>query len=423
MISNGSSSILSFTGDSRWAVAGLVVAVLLLGGIPWDAQIPATAQITENTLPDSPIRIGPVYFTPAFELKDVGFDRNVFNDDAEERDFTATPSAMLEGVMLFGPMRVTGNSNTDYVWYQEFRSERSINNDVKLRLEGFFDRLHPWVTGQYVRTRERVGFEIDSRAQRTESVVESGLDWVVGSRTSLVLSGRLARNEYAGFEQFEGASLSEQLDSEERAYRAGLRFEVTPLTALQVDGEYGTARFSGGGSVRDNDSWSVMPRLTFQPDAVISGELMVGYKTLTPKSPVLETFEGVVALGSLTMSLLDVTRVAVELERNTSYSFEELHPYYVQTGARLTITQQIGGPFDVQITGGRFELNYRNLPDPVAGPRGTEQLTMGGLGIGYQIGETIRLGVNGQFQKRRSILRRDRDYDRTVYYGSISYLL
>ncbi|MCH7748822.1 MAG: outer membrane beta-barrel protein [Acidobacteria bacterium] len=422
MTSNGSWSRLSFTVDSRWAMVCLAVAVLLLRVAPCVAQVTGTVQIPENVPPDSPIQLGPLYLTPTFALRDIGVDNNVFNDDVQESDFTVTPSVEIAGVSLFGPMRFTGRLNTDYVWFQKFRSERSFNNTVDLRFEGFFDRLHPWATGEFVRTRARQGLEIDVRAQRTAPTIGAGLEWVVGSRTSLAVSSRLARIRYAGNEQFQGANLSEQLDSTTRTYGAGMRFELTPLTMLLVDGEYTTARFTGE-SVRNNNAWSVMPRLVFQPDAFISGELMVGFKTLTPTSPALEGFEGVVTQGNLTVSLLDVTQFRIEVERNTEYSFDPLHPYYVQTGATVTITQQIGGPFDLEVSLGRYELAYRDLPDPAFGPRGTEQLTTGKVGVGYRLGETFRVDINGQLEKRRSIFRRDREYDRVIYYGTLAYLL
>ena len=123
------------------------------------------------------------------------------------------------------------------------------------------------------------------------------------------------------------------------------------------------------------------------------------------------------------MSLLGVTRLGVVVERDTEYSFDPLHPYYVQTGATATITQQIGGPFDVQVSYGLYELRYQDLPDPVSGPRGTERLTRTGFGVGYRLGESVRIAVNGQLVNRRSIFTPNRDYDRIVYYGSISCLL
>ena len=420
MIPDGFRSSPAVAGGRRWPVAGLVVTAMI-----WAAPCAAQrglSQILENTPPDSPIRLGPLYVSPLFELKDVGIDSNVFNDGREERDLTATTSAQLATVMLAGPMRVTGELTTDYVWYQKLRSERSVNNNAGLRLEGFFDRLHPWMLGRFIRTRERPGLEIDARALRRSPILRTGVDWVVGGRTSLVVAGRFERTDYADLERFSGASLAEQLNNDTQAYTAGVRFELTSLTALQVDAELGTARFDDE-PVRDNDSWAVLPRLLFQPDAMISGELMVGYRTLTPKSPELEMFAGIVAQGDLTLSLLDVTQVGIEVSRDTQYSFEELHPYYVQTGGRVSITQQIGGPFDVEITAGRYELAYRDLLDPVSGPRGVERLTTAGLGVGYRLGESIKIGVYGQLEKRGSIFRPDRDYDRIVYYGSISYLL
>ena len=407
-------------GVGRWPVACLVVTAMAWAA-PCAAQVGPT-QIPENTPPESPIRLGPLYVSPLFEITDVGFDSNVFNDDREERDLTATVSAQVASVMLVGPMRVTGELTTDYVWFQKVRSERSVNNDVGLRLEGFFDRLHPWILGEFIRTRERAGFEIDSRALRRAPTVTAGMDWVVGSRTSLTVTGRFGRTEYADSERFSGANLAEQLNNDAQTYTAGVLFELTPLTALQVDGELGRARFTDE-RVRDNDSWAVLPRLLFQPDAMVSGELMVGYRTMTPTRRELRMFAGVVAQGDLTISLLDVTQFAIEVSRDTQYSYDELHPYYVQTGGGVSVTQQIGGSFEVKISAGRYELVYRDLPDPVKGPRGVEQLTTVGLGVGYRLGESITIGVQGQFQRRRSILRADRDYDRNVYYGSVSYLL
>ena len=208
MRSNGAWFRLSSTADRRWPVACLTMAVLLLRVVPCVAQV-GTVQIPKNIPPDSPIQLGPFYVTPIFELRDIGMDTNVFNDDAKERDFTATPVAEMTSVTLFGPMRFTGLLNTEYVWFQTFRSERSFNSSSNLRFEGFFDRLRPWATGEFVRSRARQGLEIDVRALRTTPTIGAGLDWVVGSRTSLAVSSQLARTEYADFEQFQGANLSE----------------------------------------------------------------------------------------------------------------------------------------------------------------------------------------------------------------------
>ena len=122
-----------------------------MAGLVWAEPSAAQyvgSQIPENTLPPSPIRLGPIYVSPTFEVKDIGTDTNVFNDDVEERDYTATPSAQVVSVVLLGSVRATGTLNLDYVWYQKFRSERSVNTSVGMRVEGFFDRLHPWVSGE-----------------------------------------------------------------------------------------------------------------------------------------------------------------------------------------------------------------------------------------------------------------------------------
>lgn len=397
----------------------MFLALTLASASPGLAQV-SPSQIPQNLPPDTPYQTGPFYLAPTIGLKDVGVDTNVFNDQAEEQDFTATPTAAVDATSLIGPFRLATNLAVDYVWYQTFESQRALNTNVVARLEAYLDRVRPWASVGYSRSRTRRGFEIDPRVQRQLPTFGTGVDWVLGSRTALALSAQFQRPDYAEDATVAGVSLADQLSGDEARYRAGLLFDLTPLTTFRIDGERGTATFDGG-SVRNNDSWSVLPALLFQPDAAISGQVMVGYRSLTPKNTALESFQGLVADGSLVLDFWDVTQFQVEVSRDVEYSFDELHPYYVQSGGRLVVTQQIGGPFEVVLLGGLYDLAYRDLPDVRFGPRGTERRAIAGAGVGYRLGDTVRIGLDAQFDNRRAESRPNRDYDRVIYYGSIIY--
>ena len=63
---------------------------------------------------------------------------------------------------------VTGNVKEDLVWYQTFASERSANNSVKVGWLLPLNRLTFNADTAYLHTRDRPGFEIDARSQRSE---------------------------------------------------------------------------------------------------------------------------------------------------------------------------------------------------------------------------------------------------------------
>ena len=393
---------------------GAVLAALALGTTPLGAQ-PVV-----NEQPTAPVQLGPLYLTPALAIRGIGVDSNVFNDDSEEQDLTATIGADLDAVVLLGQGRATGFMNTDYVWYQEFSSERSVNTTTGGRFEVFLTRLHPWVEASLLASRERPGFEIDARARRTEPSYRGGVDLRLGSRSGVAFSARRDRTNFAAGEEFADVALDETLNNTSQAYTVAYRMELTPLTIWSVEAEYQTDRFDTAAN-RDADSYLTVTRLAFDPDALLAGEVSVGIRDYEPQDPTLEGFRGLVADGALTYTFADVTQIAAQFSRNVNYSFEVDEPYYVETGATLTITQQLLGPLDIVGGAGRQRLSYQTFVDRATDRADT--VTTYRLGVGYRLGETLRFGVDGELTKRRSTTRPDRRYDRTRFYGSVAYAL
>ncbi|MGH9331951.1 MAG: outer membrane beta-barrel protein, partial [Vicinamibacterales bacterium] len=259
-----------------------------------------------------------------------------------------------------------------------------------------------------------------ARAQRRDWRVEAGTLVALTSRTSIVVAGRRGSLEFDDGEIFNGVPLAGALNNDHDAYEGGLRFELTPLTTLQVTSAYQRDRFDTA-SDRDTRTWRITPTLEFAPSALISGRLAVGYTSFEPQSPSIEPYRGLTAAGTLAWSL-NTTRLEGTIDRDVRYSYEVLQPYYLTTGGRLTVTQVITGPLDVQVVGGRQRLEYRDVEplDLNLASRRTDTITTWGGGIGFRIGDTARLGFNYEDASRRSP-RPERNFDRQRIYGSLTY--
>ena len=165
----------------RFRTRTLVMLVMLGLGIVW--AVPASGQEPLNQPPAAPIRFGPLYLEPGLDVREMGVDTNVNNDTNQPvDDFTATFNPRLVGTLLMGRARLTGTTSADYVYYATLKDQRSVNSVLSARVDLFLNRVHPWATVDYVKTRERVGLEIDRRARRRADRFAGGVDLRIGSR-------------------------------------------------------------------------------------------------------------------------------------------------------------------------------------------------------------------------------------------------
>ena len=123
----------------------------------------------------------------------------------------------------------------------------------------------------------------------------------------------------------------------------------------------------------------------------------------TPRSDALPEYSGLYVATTLTYVMLGRTRFDWNVSRDVRYSFEETDPYYLETGTRLTVTQQLVGRFDVQGIGGRQRLEYR-----AGGARDIpriDHLDVLGAGVGYRVRENLRFAINGEYARRENEMR------------------
>ena len=328
---------------ARWSAAVFIAGMLLM----W----PHAAAAQDEPEDESAYRIGPVGLAGRLDLQEIGIDSNVFNSaEAPQEDFTATLVTELTARMRVGRLRMTGVSGSDFVYFQKFSDERSVNRRTEGRLDLSLGVLQPYVSGQTSQTRARVGFEIDSRSRRRSTTVRAGLGVVLTPVTSLTFSAEHFETRFQSDAEFRDVVLAEQLNREHDTVTAGVQMDVTPLTTLLLSAELERAVFDSENS-RTADSIRGLARLQMDPDARLSGEIVAGYRQFKTRRADVPDYTGLVTSANVTYTMLDRAQVEASVVRNVTYSFEPEQPYYVLTGGTLSITTRLVGPVELTARG------------------------------------------------------------------------
>ena len=403
--------------NSRIFSFALVCAGLAIG-------TPAAAQEPEDPFETARFRMGVIRFTPVLQITSLGTDSNVFNESFDKKsDTTAAVGPAVQLWMRPWGTRLSGKFGGQYLYFKEYDNQRAWNTANEARLEVPLTRLTPFVAGSLVSSRDRQGYEIDSRARRRDDSFTVGSGVQFSGKTSVVVSFRRVNQKYEedADESPLGTQLAEALDRREDLTKVQLRYALTPLTTFVVDTDFGRDRFRNT-NLRDGDSLRVMPGFELKPMAMISGRIFVGYRQFTPLSASLPEYRGLVT-GVDATYIRDATRFQAKVERDLAYSFLPTRPYYALTDFGLTITQRIASSWEVLARGSRQSLAYRQLlsSGSSASAGKPDRGYIYGAGVGYRVGETLRLGLDTNYYTRTSEIDGRRDYEGVRVFGSISY--
>ena len=381
------------------------------------------AQAPPDPAANARVHIGPLALSPAISLLNAGVDTNVFNEAdqlAPKSDFTMTVQPKTDLWLHLGRSMLVGNVTEDLVYYRKYASERSMNHSYKLGLLVPWTRLTLNGAVSYLNTRERPGFEIDARSQRTEVGYDAGVEIRALPKTTFGLRGQRTGIDFDSVATFEGVSLQDALNRTVTTSALTIRHQSTPLTSvtLEVGRDQDRFRFS---PVRDSDSTHIVGSVKFDPFALINGGASVGYRDFKPRSAGVPAYRGAVASVDLSYTVFDSTRFSVQGTRDVQYSFDLAEPYYVLTGWSGSIAQQVFGPVDVVGRYGAQRLDYRQRAgaDPALTNRTDYTYTYGG-GVGYHLGTDVRIGFNVDKSKRTSAVS-NRSYSGLRYGAAVTY--
>ncbi|HZA36496.1 MAG TPA: outer membrane beta-barrel protein [Vicinamibacterales bacterium] len=369
---------------------------------------PARGQDVPTPEEAARFRFGPIRFTPVLNITNLGVDSNVFNEaDDPKSDSTAVFGPLADYWVKLGHGRLIGQTKMDYFYFREYDTQRSFGTTNRLRLEIPLAHLVPFASGEYTNTRQRTGYEIDARARRTLVGGRAGVDLLLGGRTRLRAVAGTEQNRFSSDDTFLGETLRQRLDRDATTFGLSVRRDVTPLTTWTVEGEQQHDRFVLSPE-RDADALRVVTGFEFKPFALISGKAVVGYRRFDTASLVVPNYTGPVASADVAY-VLRATRFTARVERDVTYSFEALEPYYLLTDLGVTVTQRLTTRWDVVGRAAGQVLDYKAV-GALSAPDRTDRGRQVGGGVGYHVGEIMRLGLDTEFASRRSPIT-NRSYD------------
>jgi len=375
---------------------GVCLLLVLASAARSQAQTPPPQPAIETM----PLHFGPLGLAPSLAITDVGVDTNVFNDaENPQEDFSATFVPRLLARFRMRRLFVSYAVSTDLVYFHELETERSTNVAHDVTLDADLGRFQPFVQAGWLSTKQRLNSELDLRAPRSQRNVGAGARLLVASRTALVVT---ARRRWLDFDEdvfFRGVELAHTLNSRSDSGDVAVQVALTPLTTFAFTTSVQQDRFTESPE-RNADTLRLVPSLQFDPTSLIRGSVAVGYRRFRPVSPAVPDYSGVLVQAGVGYTLRDRTRIDLDVQRDVQYSFEETEPYYLSTGGRVTVRQQIVGNVDVQVLGGRQKLSYRSTETVGEARRDTADII--GAGVGYRLRQDVRLGLNWEFTQRHS---------------------
>lgn len=381
------------------AVAFGVLAAVVLSSAPAVAQ-------ESDTPPPGTVVLGPLRVTPSLRLADIGVDNNVFNEPVDPKtDFTFTLTPRADVGFRMSRLRIGYTTQTDYVYYRKYASERGTNFTSAVRLDYDLGQLRPYVSAQGVSTRARLNSEVDARARHHDVVYAAGLAVQVASRTRLLANTSRATTAFDADETFRGVELRRSFDSRRQSVDGGVAIDLTPVTRFSLLVAREQQRFALVDD-RDSNTWRISPTLSFSPDGLVRGSATVGYRRFHTLSPDLADYAGLVSSVSVAATLYGRHDVLGTVNRDVQYSYDENTDYYVGTTAGVTWTMLLAGPFDVRGTVSRTLMDYRDA----AGIAGNDTMRTVGGGFGVRFKGHARLGLNADWSRRASGRSAERNF-------------
>jgi hypothetical protein len=408
----------ALTGIRRGRAAAAAAVVVLL--IAVSASV--SAQTPDDSIERPRIQLGPLGLTPSIAVTNLGVDTNVFNQFEEARsDFTFTVSPQLDAWLRAGRWRLRVASRSDLVYFQRYSSERSIDGVLDSRLERRGSRVTPWITAASTSGRQRFGYEIDLRFRRDVRDLAAGVDTRVAGQTRVGVSARRMTYRHDPDAEFGGSNLREALDRRRDALGVTFQHPLTPLTTFVVSGERIYDRFEFT-PARDAESNRIDTGFDLSPSALIAGRGRIGYRRFVGTGGALPDYSGPVASVAASSVVGGRTRIDVTTDRDLDYSWEAFYPYYVRTGATVTVTPRLTTRWDVRARLGTQRLAYRAATGVPGLLRDrVDRFGLMGAGIGYRLGRDARVGVDVDRERRESpVLRHAYEGFRTglsVTYG------
>ena len=371
-----------FTRKS-WALVGIVTTFLPLC---------VRSAAAQTSVESNSVRLGPLVVAPTVSLATAD-DTNVFNEAVNpKQDVITVLTPRIASSMRIGSVLATATTVVPCTSFARFENQGGFGIDQAARASLLLGGLTPYIDAGYQNLRQRQNLEIDARIRQMQSSVTAGIAVRLMPHLTLDVAAKRRAVGYANDAVFAGVNLNEELSERVESLNATLSRSITPASDILMSFEARHDRFDVAG-LRDADSQRVMVGL--QSRALLNGHASIGYRKFTPLDREVPEFKGVVASAAIEYPFLSATHVMLDVDRDVTYSYQQLQPYYIATTVGVSVGQTL--PFELVAHGRAAWLrsDYRTLSTTLTLPQADS-------GAVYSVGVDRRLdrhvSVGGSFE-------------------------
>jgi len=392
----------------------IVIAAAFVLAVGRPQRLLAQSEDGQDFRSSARFHVGPVYVNPSLQLKELGIDTNVFNTADDPRsDFTTTIEPQATAWLpISHRFTLQGTGGVDLVYYAVYANQRSISGNYAVQGTVTLHRLSFFASDRLLNTRDRPSNEIDIRPRHLEHNTTVGVAYQLHKKLDFRMTAGHTALRYDESLIYQGVNLADALDHDTESVGADIGFRLTPYTTIGARGDWFQDRFVTSQG-RDGDSLRLMPYVSFSPRALIKGTASVGLRRFEPQSPQVPPFQGLAAEANVSIAATPGTILGVTANRDLSYSFEAVTPYYIINGIGASVRRQLVGRYDATVGADRSTYNYQHLTGTgisIADDR-RDVTTEYTVDLGYHANRKTRIAVGVASFHRRSTQQSQRDYD------------
>jgi hypothetical protein len=348
----------------------LFLGLAALAGVSWLVVAPGPAFGQGQTWPGADLsgmiesarwRLGFLRVNAAFELRNVGYDSDVYYGYGSERtpDYTFAAGAPVQVLFPVSKKIILDVfDNPEYMFYLDTQRERAWNNTFSGQVHFALNRVYIQAGGGLANNRRRMSPELEINVRQKSDSLRGLVLWQASK--AVALSALYSGVKFdIGDAEYGGTNLGERLNRRENHFDLIAYLQASPRIRLSLDGQYGTYTFTeAAATLRDSRSYGLFGGIEFvpRPGEVLSGlgvkgSISLGYMRLDLNDPRFHDGSGLAGEAAISAQLMNKTTGRAFFSRGFQFSIFSGSTYYLSTsygaGISRLLSRKVSLSYDI----------------------------------------------------------------------------